>query len=148
MTAPPSCHLFAWAHCLRAKHPKQIQLCCVGLTFCGLTSHVQTEMQLQGKGKISIQNIHICDRQTILHMILSSVVPVQCTMISGLIRQKYITPPTISFVWILFGLLHRDPKQFGSIQTKAVPNPDQPPLRIFWTYYFFCTKHKIIENEK
>ena len=24
--------------------------------------------------------------------------------------QKYITPPTISFVWILFGLLHRDPK--------------------------------------
>ena len=29
---------------------------------------------------------------------------------SGLHRQKYITPPTISFVWILFGLLHRDPK--------------------------------------
>ena len=25
-------------------------------------------------------------------------------------RQKYITPPTISFVWILFGLLHREPK--------------------------------------
>ena len=24
--------------------------------------------------------------------------------------QKYITPPTISFVWILFGLLHREPK--------------------------------------
>ena len=24
--------------------------------------------------------------------------------------QKYITPPTISFVWISFGLLHRDPK--------------------------------------
>ena len=28
----------------------------------------------------------------------------------GFERQKYITPPTISFVWILFGLLHRDPK--------------------------------------
>ena len=25
-------------------------------------------------------------------------------------RQKYITPPTLSFVWILFGLLHREPK--------------------------------------
>ena len=24
--------------------------------------------------------------------------------------QKYITPPSISFVWILFGLLHRDPE--------------------------------------
>ena len=28
----------------------------------------------------------------------------------GMKRQKYITPPTISFVWILFGLLHREPK--------------------------------------
>ena len=28
----------------------------------------------------------------------------------ALIGQKYITPPTISFVWILFGLLHREPK--------------------------------------
>ena len=63
-------------------------------------------------------------------------------------RQKYITPPTISFVWILFGFPHGEPKQFGSIQIKAVPNPDQPPLGIFWTYHFFCTKHKIIENEK
>ena len=38
--------------------------------------------------------------------------------------------------------------KFGSIQIKAVPNPDHPPLGIFWTYHFFCTKHKIIENEK
>ena len=38
--------------------------------------------------------------------------------------------------------------KFGSIQIKAIPNPDHPPLGIFWTYHFFCTKHKIIENEK
>ena len=38
--------------------------------------------------------------------------------------------------------------QFGSIQTKAFPNPDQPPLEILLTYQYFCTKHKIIYNEK
>ena len=38
--------------------------------------------------------------------------------------------------------------QFGSIQTKAFPNPDQPPLEIFLINQYFCTKNKIIDNEK
>ena len=38
--------------------------------------------------------------------------------------------------------------QFGSIQTKAFPNPDQPPLAIFLINQYFCTKNKIIDNEK
>ena len=38
--------------------------------------------------------------------------------------------------------------QFGSIQTKAFPNPDQPPLDFFLIHQYFCTKHKIIDNEK
>ena len=38
--------------------------------------------------------------------------------------------------------------QFGSIQTKAFPNPDQPPLEIFLIDQYFCTKNKIIDNEK
>ena len=38
--------------------------------------------------------------------------------------------------------------QFGSIRTKTFPNPDQPPLELFLIYQYFCTKHKIIDNEK
>ena len=71
----------------------------------------------------------------------------------------YITPPGKIALHLLFGWrLDKDKKsldqskqfswKFGSIQIKAIPNPDHPPLGIFWTYHFFCTKHKIIENEK
>ena len=35
---------------------------------------------------------------------------IQTIVINKYKWQKYITPPTISFVWILFGLLHREPK--------------------------------------
>ena len=38
--------------------------------------------------------------------------------------------------------------QFGSIQTKAFPSPDQPPLEIFLIDQYFCTKHKIVDYEK
>ena len=35
-------------------------------------------------------------------------------------------------------------------QSKLRPTltPNHPPLGIFWSYHFFCTKHKIVENEK
>ena len=42
--------------------------------------------------------------------LISFIFAIALSYIHSSVRQKYITPPTISFVWILFGLLHRDPK--------------------------------------
>ena len=50
-------------------------------------------------------------------------------------RQFCTTPP----VGILLGLRS---KSLGWIPTVSVPNPDQPPLVIFLTHPYFCTKRK------
>ena len=51
-------------------------------------------------------------------------------------RQFCTTPP----VGILLGSRS---KSLGWIPTVAIPNPDQPPLMIFLTQRYFCTKRKL-----
>ena len=51
--------------------------------------------------------------------------------------QFYTTPPAgIVLGWSL--------KLLGWIPTVAIPNPDQPPLRIYSKHSYFCTKKKIL----
>ena len=49
------------------------------------------------------------------------------------LKKNCTTPPSISFVWIVFGVLHRDPTQLGQIQTKSIPNRDQPTHQDFFS---------------
>ena len=54
----------------------------------------------------------------------------------SIIRQFCTTPP----VGILLGSRS---KLLGWIPTVSIPNPDQPPLMIFLTQPYFCTKRKL-----
>ena len=56
--------------------------------------------------------------------------------------QFCTTPPNILFVGILLGWPFKTSNVLGSIPTVAIPNPDHPPLAIFWTQFIFSTKNK------
>ena len=58
--------------------------------------------------------------------------------------QFCTTSPNISFVGILLGWLFKTPKSLGWIPTVSIPNPDQPPLRIYLELPYFCTKKKTL----
>ena len=60
-----------------------------------------------------------------------------------MVWQFYTTPPNISFVGILLGWPFKTPKSLGWIPTVAIPNPDQPPLEIFFESIQFQYQNEI-----
>ena len=60
------------------------------------------------------------DLMNLLHFTMEKYIFLAATLTIWLIvRQNCVTPPSISLVWILFGLLYKDPSSFGSEREKV-----------------------------